>query len=1063
MRAISFMFVALVAIWLGSGSRGTSEVVTVPGDDFLVQVWDVDNGLPYSTVTSIAQTPDGFLWVGTLHGGLARFDGVRFVTFHPGNTPSMTSMEVQRLQVDAEGTLWVGMVEGALLSRRDGRFRFERASTLTPDSWLGDVVAVRSNEVVLSSLFGWIFRGRRLGESNRWETLRPAESILYAGTCEDRDGVIWYRRAEGKLGQVRGEKVTLVEELPGLQDPAVRALACDAEGRVWVGTSKEVAVWDGGRFINMTPTNGPATIGVQQLACGPGGELWVRTDQGFRQCVGREWRVIAEPVSLGQRLDFRPMSLHPDGKGGVWLVRYGEGLWYLDAEGRLAHIGREQGLPNDLIEAFYQDREGNVWVGPAGAGLVSVRRRTFYLLHAGGPGSEATVHSVAEDREGAIWLGTAGNRLLRVRDGQVIPLELPIERAAAQATIAYPDVQGRVWIGSVQNGVWLWESNALRRPIPLDAVGTVARVFLQERRGRLWIGNEFGLYLWQEGLLKHFDETDGFAPAFVMSLAEDTEGHLWMGTGRGELRRFGDGQFTAFRPPDVEDAREGRGSAPAETPGGTRGRGALTGAEQFWALLPDGDGVLWIGTLGGGLLRFQEGRFVRYTPRQGLPNEHVSQILDDREGHLWLGTRGGIARVRKSALERIARGEAEAAPFASYGRFDGLPSLECSGGMQPACWRGSDGRLWFSTVKGAVWVQPNRVPFNPLPPPVVIEGFWVDNELLHAPELLPGMGTAGAPARPGLAPPRFRIAAGRHFFEMKFTALSFTAPDKVRFRWRLEGDRPLAGTGAERSVNFSHLPAGSYEFHVTACNNDGVWNESGARLGFVVLPHFWQTWWFRTLAVLGLGGMLAVAYSLRIARLRALERLRLRIARDLHDEVGANLGSISLLAQVMEHHPSAEDAREVRLVAAQTVDTLRDIVWFIDPAHERLSDLVNRLAETAKTMLHGIEYEFKQTGDFHASPLPLDFRRNVLPIFKEALHNAIKHAGAPRLSVQVRRWDDWFQVTVEDNGRGFAPEQARSGNGLKNMRRRAAEMKAELDIRSRPGGGTTVTLTARIP
>ena len=1058
------MSVALVVSGcLAGGSRGRTEVVPVPGDDFLVQVWDVEAGLPDSSVTSIAQTPDGFLWVGTLHGGLARFDGVRFVTFHAGNTPSMTSMEVQRLLVDAEGTLWVGMVEGALLSRRDGRFRFERASTLTPDSWLGDVVSVRSNEVVLSSLFGWIFRGRREGDTNRWETLRPAEAILYAATCEDRDGVIWYRRPEWKLGQVRGDQVSLPEEWPGLQDQAVTALARDADGRVWVGTRKEVAVWDGSRFINMTPTNGPPTIGVQQLACGLAGELWLRTDHGFRKSVGREWRVIAEPISLGQRQDLRPMSLHPDGQGGAWLVRYAEGLWHLDGAGRLARIGREQGLPNDLIEAFFQDREGNVWVGPAGAGLVSVRPRTFHLLHAGGEAGEATVHSVAEDLEGTIWLGTAGNRLIRVREGQVTPVELPIERAAAQATIAYPDAAGRVWIGSVQNGVWLWESNGLRRPIPLDAVGTVARVFLEDRRGCLWIGNEFGLYRWQNGQLKHFGEADGFAPAFVLSLAEDAEGQLWMGTGRGELRRFRDGQFIGYRPPDAQDQREGPGDGTAGTAGGTRGRGALTGAEQFWALLPDRDGVLWIGTLGRGLLRFQDGRFTRYTLSHGLPNEHVSQILDDGEGHLWLGTRGGIARVRKTALEQIARGEVESVPFASYGRFDGLPTLECSGGMQPACWRGADGRLWFSTVKGAVWVEPRRVPFNPLPPPVVIEGFWVDNELLHAPELLPGMQAPRARPLPAAGAPRYRIAPGRHFFEVKFTALSFTAPDKVRFRWRLEGGRPLAGAGVERSVNFSHLPPGSYEFSVVACNNDGVWNETGARLGFVVLPHFWQTWWFKILVALGVTGVLAAAYSLRIARLRALERLRLRIARDLHDEVGANLGSISLLAQVMESHPSAEDAREVRVVAAQTVDTLRDIVWFIDPAHERLSDLVQRMAETARTMLHGVAYEFKQTGDFHASHLPLDFRRNVLPIFKEVLHNAIKHSGATRLAIHVRRWGDWFQVVVEDNGGGFAPEQAGKGNGLKNMQRRAAEMKADLAIRSRPGEGTTVTLTARIP
>lgn len=382
--------------------------------------------------------------------------------------------------------------------------------------------------------------------------------------------------------------------------------------------------------------------------------------------------------------------------------------------------------------------------------------------------------------------------------------------------------------------------------------------------------------------------------------------------------------------------------------------------------------------------------------------------------------------------------------------------------MQPACWRSRDGRLWFSTVKGAVWVDPDRVPFNPLLPRVIIEGLRVDNQWVHTAEHQPeAFGPRPNPPRHG-AP--LRIPPGQHHFEFKFTAPSFTSPDKVRFRWRLTGgDNPLNGGGLERGVSFNHLRPGRYEFHVTACNNDGVWNETGATLAFIVLPHFWQTWWFKFLVLSGVMAVLGLIYSIRIARLRALERLRLRLARDLHDEVGANLGSISLLAQVMEKHPSAEDAREVRRIAAQTVDTLRDIVWFIDPAHERLSDLVARMAETAKTMLHGIPYDFEQDGDFRARGLPLDFRRNVLPIFKEALHNAIKHAHASHLRISVRRRGDTFLFTVQDNGRGFEPGAAEAGNGLKNMHRRAKEMRGKLEIRSEPGRGTTVTLTARIP
>lgn len=472
------------------------------------------------------------------------------------------------------------------------------------------------------------------------------------------------------------------------------------------------------------------------------------------------------------------------------------------------------------------------------------------------------------------------------------------------------------------------------------------------------------------------------------------------------------------------------------------------------------DGYLWIGTLGGGLLRFRDGRFTHFTERDGLPNEHVTQILEDELGHLWLGTRGGLVRVKKSALlDHAARPEG-ALELNSYGRYDGLPTIECSSGTQPGCWRTRDGRLWFTTVKGPVWVDRARAVQSaaaPRPHRGILGG---QTTALcprpHAARLAAAV--LGAPPNP------LRIPPGQHYFEFKFTALSFTAPDKVRFRWELRGgEKPLRGAGPERSVTFSHLPPGAYEFWVTAANNDGVWDDVGARLGFVVLPHFWERWWFKLAVALAVAAGLAGLYLVRVGRLRALQRLRLRIARDLHDEVGSNLGSISLLAQVLERHPNPADAREIGQVAAQTVDTLRDIVWFIDPAHERLSDLVGRLRDTAKSMLRNLPYDFEAEGDFAGAPLPLEFRRNVLPIFKEALHNALKHSGATHIHIRLRKAGALFTLVIQDNGRGLPVGREPRGNGLMNMKRRAEEMRASLEITSPPGGGTTVRLSARLP
>jgi signal transduction histidine kinase len=285
----------------------------------------------------------------------------------------------------------------------------------------------------------------------------------------------------------------------------------------------------------------------------------------------------------------------------------------------------------------------------------------------------------------------------------------------------------------------------------------------------------------------------------------------------------------------------------------------------------------------------------------------------------------------------------------------------------------------------------------------------------------------------------------------------------VKFKWRLKGleDNWVDG-GNHDSASYSFVPPGHYQFQVLACNNDGIWSDNPAVMNLIVLPYFWQRWWFQLAVVLLIVAGLTAAYSVRVSRLRMLEHLRLRIARDLHDEVGANLGSISLLAQIMEKKPSIADAAQVHNIAAQTIDTLRDIIWFIDPTHDNLSDLVMRLQETARVMLSGVSYEFKRDGDFLSANLSLPFRRNVPLIFKEVLHNVLRHSNASEVAVMVWRTENKFQFQVRDNGVGFFPEDKSAGNGLKNMKRRAQEVGGQLKVESSPGRGTVVALTAPI-
>jgi len=1031
----------LVSIFLLAASVTAHAQEPAPGTgDYLVHVWDTDSGLPHSTVTSVAQTPDGYLWVGTLHGGLARFDGTRFVNFHPGNTPELRSVEVQRLLVDREGTLWVGFVEGSLFSYRNGQFHFEMSDPRTPGGWLSEVVACDAEHIVLSSRAGWLFRATRRSGTNGWETLRPPDADGNSVFCEDRQGVVWYRTGDAGLAQWRDGRFARLPALPGLKSQQINALARDAAGRIWVGTEKGIAFWDQNAFVSMTPTNGEPEFAVRQMSFCADGGVWVRTDGRLRKALSRRWLAEAKPWDDHFGPSPRPLAMFGDAHGGVWLSHYGSGLWQVDEAGQVARIGEEQGLPSGLVGCWFEDHEGNIWAGPWGGGLVRLRKRAFHLVWPAELQPERVVQSVCEDRGGAIWLGTSEGALLSWRNGVFRDLAPPVEANWSRDCTVCPEAAGGLWVGTVHNGVWLLEDGQFRRPFPSSAVHTVARALCVDHKGQLWVGSEYGLFCWQTNSLTRFSAKEGFGPGYVLSIAEAEEGDLWVGMANAELRHLRNGRFEHY---------------------GLQGGG---GDIRFWALLPETNGVVWIGTLGGGLLRFQHGDFTRYTTDAGLPNEHVSQILADGRGQLWLGTRAGIARVNKEALEQFAAGRRKSVPFVTYGKFDGLPSTECSGGFQPGCWRGQDGRLWFTTVKGVVWTRPDEVPSNPLPPPVHIEEVWVDGQRVQpanhpvADNGRPGGETAGTVVTRG-----FEVGGGRHYLEFHFAALSFTAPDKIRFRWRLGGlERDWVEGGDKRSVSYSFLPPGDYRFQVRACNNDGVWNEAGDALALKVLPYFWQTWWFRLGCTSAALALLGLAYSVRVARIRALERMRLRIARDLHDEVGANLASIALLAQVMEKQPAPADASLIRNIASQTVDTLRDIVWFIDPAHDRLADLVTRMNETASAMLQRVPYHFEQRGDMRSGPLPLEFRRNVLPIFKEALHNALKHAQATEVHILVQRSAGLFEFRVCDNGQGFQEGSRYPGNGLKNMRRRAADLGGQLEITSRPGHGCAIQLTVAL-
>ena len=406
----------------------------------------------------------------------------------------------------------------------------------------------------------------------------------------------------------------------------------------------------------------------------------------------------------------------------------------------------------------------------------------------------------------------------------------------------------------------------------------------------------------------------------------------------------------------------------------------------------------------------------------------------------------------------------------------GLARWKCSGGFEPAGCQTPDGKLWFPTSRGLAVLDPNKVKINPIPPPVLIEAVLVDGEPISL-------------SAPGVSPlEELKISPGKQRFEFRYTALSLVAPEKVRFKYRLDGLEPdwMEG-GTQRAAYYSYLKPGDYTFHVIACNNDGIWNDVGATLALKVMPHFWQTWWFSIGAALAGAGFVGGAARYvtrrrlrrkmeRLERQRALEKERARIAKDIHDDLGASLTRITLLSQsgraeLEDPHQAASDLDQIYHTARELTRAMDEIVWAVSPQHDTLDSLITYLGKFAQDFLSvaNIRCRLDMPMQLPAWPLTAEVRHNLFLAVKEALHNVLKHASATTVRLSLTITDSSFALVVNDNGKGFNPLAATpaqpgpgdhsrlsAGNGLVNMKKRLEEIGGIFELRSAPGEGTNL-------
>lgn len=942
-----------------------------------------------------------------------------------------------------DGYLWLGTYTG--LVRFDGVRFVVFNDNNTP--------ALKNSRI--TSLFeaadGTLWIGHETGDVTRYKDGRfeavplrvewSQRKIFSIGA--DDAGDVWLLNSDGFLARVRDGKVLVPESG---NSAAILEMASDHRGQLWVARNGKVSEVRHGEVHALSFNQ--ANSYVQGICPASDGGLWVISESRIRKWNGTQWTADRgePPWGLTPLVSFLELR-----NGFLVGGTPDQGLFLISPTGKTLHFGRTNQLSHDWVRCLCEDREGNLWAG-TGTGLNMLRRGNAMKVSPPDDWQGRAVLSVSTSRDGALWVGTEGAGIYRLQEG--VWSQFNYENSGLKNPFVWSVVEdgaGQIWAGTWGGGIYVRDTTNFAEAPHFQNFSLPAPALLPARDGGLWIGTGTGLLRYNSDGIERFGRDAGLESPEVRSVAETTNGIVWFGMYGGGLGRLQNGRVRQFRKAD----------------------GLASDFVQSLHLEPDG--TLWIGTFGGGLSRLKNGKFSNIGLEQGLPNNVICHIEDDERGSFWMSSYGGIFRVAKDELDRCADGEQSSIYSLGYGTGDGLPTLECSGGLQPAGCRSADGRLWFPTSKGLVVLNPDNVTTNLLAPPVVIEEFRVD-----------GRQATNSGAGPMHIPP------GHQRFDFQFTALSFVSPERVRFRCRLEPlESEWVDLGTRREVNYNFVPPGDYVFRVTACNNDNVWNETGAQFAFHALPHFWQTVWFRVMAVVVLvlvasGGVWfdtrrRMRRKLeRLERQRALERERARIARDIHDDLGASLTRITMLSQVA-HEVEPEPARAVASLdqifgtARELTRSLDEIVWAVNPKHDTLESLAGYLGKFTQDYLRAahIRCRLDVPMQLPAWVLTSEVRHNLFLAVKEALHNVVKHAKATEVRITLTLAEGGFAWEVEDNGCGFdlrggngdsAGNTGRlaSGNGLANMARRLGDVGGRFEVQSSPGSGTRVKFVVHV-
>ncbi len=951
------------------------------------EIWTTETGLPQNSITAILQAKDGYLWFGTF-GGLVRFDGIKFKIFNTINAPAIKSNRITGLYEDKNGTLWIGTQGGNLISYKDEVF----TSVLEPPI-----------------------------------TLRAAIFII----CVDETGAIW-TPAGGVLqkftadasGKYSSEKVVL----PNEENPNVGSIVRDDTDNIWISTTVALYKYKNGAF-QVFPFRDilPKTEEVKGNPQAPLVRIYIDRQK-------RLWLVGYEVLARFEHGEI--VSVLRQKGAGFNFVENIDGSFFLKSESKIYRFG-DDNLREILIDdaknferfrLMNSDREGNLWIGTTGGGLLKYKKQTARTYGKADGLSDKDSFFVFEDREKNLWIGA--DNLYKFKDGK---FEIALN---GNHVSAFQSKDGTVWFGA-QGGKISVYKNGVFSDFTKES-GIISERFFEDSRGAFYFETLMGLLVVRGDRREIISPQSFGVNTRIQKITEDRDGAVWFGMVNGAFR-YKDGTFTEFS-----------------------GKDGLSN-DNVRDIYEDRDGVLWLGTYGGGLNRFKDGKFFPITTREGMNEDIVSRIILDEKDNFWLLGNRGVSVISRIALNDLADGKIKTIACASYGVADGMLSSEGNGGNFPAGWLASDGRFWFPSIQGVIVISPETSDLPP--PPVFIEDVFLGGKQIEASA-------------------KIEVGADKENLEINYTGLNFTKPEQVKFKYKLEGfDKDWIEVGTRRTAYYTQIPAGNYRFLVTASTTNGVWNEQPATKNVTVLSNpIWKKTWFILLVSILLIVALIIFYRLRVLSLEktreqqqrfsrqlieSQEAERKRIAGELHDGLGQTLLIIKnrafLGTKANNLEVANEQLGEISASSGEAINQAREIAYFLRPSQlERLgltSAVEEMLAQVSEVSEIEFEYEIDSIDGVFSPENEINFYR----IVQESVNNILKHSEATKAKVFVRRKLDKIELSVQDNGKGFAIDEknihGKSGFGLFGIEERVRILDGKFSIKSEKGKGTKVFVT----